>query len=310
MTIAAVAALAATSVHAQRGAPESVGSFQTVRLPGMEFRAAIESKVIKGLPYSAEVISESIQTLADGNRIVQKTTGRVYRDNDGRVRREEDRAGGGRTITISDAVARRSYSLNEATKTAVEGPLPIAFTSFVSGSGEVATFVIGQEEQLKAEIAKVERAYEARVTAEAVGRGGRGAPLVDAEQKRTDAAEQKKAEAARLDLNKAAATARGLGANSREETTEERLQDRVIGGVLAAGTRRTTVIAVGAIGNEQPIKVVSEEWYSSDLQILVQTERTDPRLGRSTYQVTNINRNPPDSSLFQVPSDYTLRTRK
>jgi len=48
-------------------------------------------KAIKGAPYSAETVIESTQTLADGNRINQKTTGRVYRDSEGRTRREEER---------------------------------------------------------------------------------------------------------------------------------------------------------------------------------------------------------------------------
>jgi hypothetical protein len=37
------------------------------------------------------------------------------------------------------------------------------------------------------------------------------------------------------------------------------------------------------------------------------TEHTDPRTGRSTYQLSNINRNEPDPSLFQTPADYTIR---
>src|SRR6188474_3301952 len=72
----------------------------------------LEARVVKGQPYSAEVVSESIQTLADGNRIVQKTTGRVYRDSEGRVRREEDRPGGGPTVTITDPVAGTTFTLD------------------------------------------------------------------------------------------------------------------------------------------------------------------------------------------------------
>src|SRR6185295_16289044 len=79
---------------------------------------AIEARVVKGQPYSAEVVSESIQTLADGNRIVQKTTGRVYRDSEGRIRREEDRPSGGATISITDSVAGTTYTLDPQNRTA------------------------------------------------------------------------------------------------------------------------------------------------------------------------------------------------
>ena len=74
----------------------------------------------------------------------------------------------------------------------------------------------------------------------------------------------------------------------------------------ALGTRRTTTIAAGAIGNELPIEIVSEEWTSPDLKVLVMTERRDPRLGTSTYRLVNIIRAEPDRYLFEVPSDYTL----
>jgi hypothetical protein len=38
---------------------------------------------VKGAPYSATINNESVQTLADGNRIVQTNTGTVYRDSQG-----------------------------------------------------------------------------------------------------------------------------------------------------------------------------------------------------------------------------------
>ena len=77
-------------------------------------------------------------------------------------------------------------------------------------------------------------------------------------------------------------------------------------GVRAECVRRTTTIPAGKIGNELPIEVVSEEWYSPELQILLLTESTDPRLGTSTYRVFNITRSEPPAYLFEVPSDYTV----
>jgi hypothetical protein len=68
-------------------------------------------------------VTESIQTLADGNRIVHKTTGRVYRDSQGRTRREDDlEPGKVRTISIVDPVAGVSYSLNPETRIASKTP--------------------------------------------------------------------------------------------------------------------------------------------------------------------------------------------
>ena len=47
-------------------------------------------KVVKGAPYSAEAVTERIQTLSDGNRIVRKNNSNVFRDSAGRIRREQE----------------------------------------------------------------------------------------------------------------------------------------------------------------------------------------------------------------------------
>ena len=85
---------------------------------GFSFRAPLEGKVVKGAPYSAEIETESVQTLGDGNRIVHRSTGRVYRDAEGRVRRE-DKSGSTETITITwsaTTAARSSRSQTPRSK--------------------------------------------------------------------------------------------------------------------------------------------------------------------------------------------------
>src|SRR5581483_1734430 len=93
----------------------------------------------------------------------------------------------------------------------------------------------------------------------------------------------------------------------REQRTDEQLPGRMIEGVQADGHRVTTTIPAGAIGNELPIVVTSEEWKSPQLQVLVLTERKDPRFGDTSYRLLNVTRTDPDASLFQVPADYTIK---
>src|SRR5689334_22103258 len=78
-------------------------------------------KVVKGSPYSAQAVTESIQTLSDGNRIVNKSTSVQYRDTEGRTRREQsikmlgslgDSGEPLQTIFINDPVAGVSYTLD------------------------------------------------------------------------------------------------------------------------------------------------------------------------------------------------------
>lgn len=94
--------------------------------------------------------------------------------------------------------------------------------------------------------------------------------------------------------------------NSADVVTTD-LGTQNIGGVNAQGKSITHTIPAGAIGNAQPIVSKNEVWYSPDLQIVVFSKRNDPRVGESTYTVSNISRTAPDASLFQVPPDYTVR---
>ncbi len=87
----------------------------------------------------------------------------------------------------------------------------------------------------------------------------------------------------------------------------EQLGSQVINGVAADGTRTTMTIPAGQIGNDQPIQVVDEVWRSSELQVIVQSQHSDPRMGTTTYSLTNISRSEPSPTLFQVPPDYTLQ---
>ena len=86
----------------------------------------------------------------------------------------------------------------------------------------------------------------------------------------------------------------------------ESLGKQFMEGVEADGTRTTFTIPAGQIGNELPISVVSERWYSPELKALVMSRQSDPRFGETTYRLTNIARGEPSPSLFEVPSDFTI----
>ena len=98
----------------------------------------------------------------------------------------------------------------------------------------------------------------------------------------------------------------GKGAHANEK--KEELGKQLIEGVEATGTRTTITIPAGDIGNERPIEIVSERWYSPELQLVVMTRHSDPRMGETTYKLTNINRAEPAKSLFEVPADYTIKS--
>jgi hypothetical protein len=88
--------------------------------------------------------------------------------------------------------------------------------------------------------------------------------------------------------------------------TTEPLGRKTIEGVEADGTRTTFTIPAGEIGNAKPIQVVHERWFSPDLQVVVMSQRTDPRFGTTTYRLTDIERSEPEPDLFEVPEGYTI----
>src|SRR5438309_7273528 len=90
----------------------------------VESEFSFDGKLVKGSPYSAEAVTESTQVLSDGNRIVRKSSSMLYRDSQGRTRREQSLNFPGdpsgqtlKTVMISDPVAGVSYSLNPDTRT-------------------------------------------------------------------------------------------------------------------------------------------------------------------------------------------------
>ena len=103
-------------------------------------------------------------------------------------------------------------------------------------------------------------------------------------------------------------TAVGGLATGPSNAKTEQLGNMFIEGVQAQGTRTTTTIPAGQIGNDRPINIVDERWYSPDLQMTIMTKHSDPRSGETNFALKSINRSAPPPTLFEVPSDYTVNT--
>jgi hypothetical protein len=262
VTVAAL--LAAVPAVAAARAPAAGKARKQERYPGggpggpprgpIDFigvREAFEGKRVKGAPYQAQVVTEFVQTLGDGNRIVRRTTATVARDNEGRTRREQTLSAIGpvvssdthRMVAIHDPVADVTYMLDP------------------------------------------DRHVARKMADRRPGREG-DRPEGDRRGPRPG-------------------WGPGRGEPPPAPETES-LGKQVIDGVEAEGTRYTTTIPADTFGNERPIQVVSERWYSPELQIVVLSRHRDPRFGETTYRLTGITRGEPDKSLFEVPADYKV----
>jgi hypothetical protein len=234
---------------------------------------SFDGRVVKGAPYSAQAITESTRALADGNRIKHKNSASVYRDGEGRTRRDQELGAVGpwamsgdpqQTVFINDPVAGVNYILDPRTRTARKmPPLRISFSSGTAPTGD--------------EKIRIERDLVMSSATVAPHPPVGGAPL----RYRTSS-------------------------DSQNRKTEP-LGKQVVEGVEAEGTRTTMTIPAGEIGNEQPILIVWEKWYSPELQATVMSKHSDPLVGETSYRLTHITRGEPARSLFEVPADYTIK---
>jgi hypothetical protein len=219
--------------------------------------------------------NETVQTLADGNRIVQSTSGTIARDSEGRTRQDMNLPAIGNLsasnaphlVFIHDPVAQTSYSLNLTDKTAQKMPVPPPLLSQAPPPDAGGDFFYMQSRRVEADSAQ----------------GPPAVPQIP-------------------DM----VTAKVLMTDAKGQVTTEDLGSQTMQGVYATGVRTTRTIPAGEIGNEQPIRIVTEVWTSPDLKTVVYSKRTDPRMGEQTFQLTNISRSEPDPSLFTVPSDFKV----
>jgi hypothetical protein len=99
--------------------------------------------------------------------------------------------------------------------------------------------------------------------------------------------------------------------NNRPQTkiTVEDLGTQVIDGLLVEGNRTTMTFPPDAQGNDKPFDVVTERWFSKELETYILIKTNDPRSGEHTIKTTIADRGEPDPSLFQVPADYTIEQK-
>jgi len=229
---------------------------------------------VKSQPYQAQAVTEVKQTLADGSHITQTTTATVARDSDGRTVRVQKLGAMGPWKS-----APASSEANAPTLTTVFDPVAQTHIDY-SSENKVAHSLPMLPPLAKGE-SNVTRSFAVFA----------GAPVADGPGQVTNFAFKTRTDSAEV-------------ANANIKT--ESLGDKAIDGISVAGTKMTSTIPAGTIGNDKDLVVTRETWYSPDLKLVIQSIQNDPRFGETTYSLTNIQRNEPDPSLFQVPAGYKV----
>lgn len=286
------------TVQGQDGPPPPPGKADIIFVAS---EMSFGGTVVKGAPYSAQAVTETIQTLGDGNRIVNRNTSAVARDSEGRTRREVSLKGLGvlgnvgepfESVFIHDPVAGITYALDSKTRVAHKSaPFKAVWTGQGSGVG-----VTGQRFEM--------RVRQGTHEGGGVGVGGAVAGMQIAPP--LSAAIQEPGQMTfRTEGGGSSYVFKRSGPNPNEVKTE--LGKQLVEGVEAVGTRTTVTIPAGEIGNDRAIEIVSERWYSPELQLVIMTRHSDPRSGENIYKLTNISRDEPAKTLFEVPAGYTVK---
>ena len=247
---------------------------------------AADTQVVKGKPYSADTTTETVQTLVDGNRIVHRTVSKFYRDSEGRTRREqtfgnvdpEHPSPHEVKVFVDDPVNGLAFVLDPASKSADKLQRTRKFLDERNG-----------EDDAKRTMAKVVN------DGEEGEQSGPGPMVIKFRDEHSG------------DPNAVVAQ---IMPDEKRDVVKEDLGTRNIEGIDCNGTRQTITIPAGAIGNEKPISIVRETWFAPAIAVVVESTTDDPRYGKTTYQLTNVQLSEPARSLFEPPANYKMSVRK
>ncbi|WP_431049230.1 hypothetical protein [Roseateles sp. L2-2] len=306
---------------------------------GVAMHILSTERVVKGAPYCAQAVHETVQPLADGNRIVHQQTSQLCRDGEGRTRQEVERQGR-KVVYLRDAVSGENWLLDPERKTA----------RYLGGGRVDAEAQREYGERMREYQDKMRdyndkmREYGRKMRDWARENFGHGETTQRAEAPKPPAAPA--APTVHVNTRIATPVVIAPGESSQEvrvirvetppgalgplapmsplppavamriepmilngqlngqDGQPDTLAPKEIDGLKVTGSRATRTIPAGKIGNEKPIVISREVWTSPDLKVTVSTQTKDPRSGEQNYQLRNIRRVEPEAALMRVPADF------
>ena len=296
---AVAAALCASHAHAQPAPDSQAQVFNGPMRHDVLFMAGAQldrERVVQNAPYCADAVHESVQSLADGNRIVQRQASRQCRDGQGRTRQEVQGAGGRRNVFVRDPVAHESWLLDIEGKRAVRLDAP----RHAGAEGDrppMLDRLLGLGRDLR------DRLLPGKPSAmppppDAVAAAGPEPVRIAMQGAAGELPPPRMFAPPPMPFHMRLPGPRGAGVVTM-------LPGDTVEGLRADGKRTTWTIEAGRIGNERPIVIVNETWSSPELGITLRSRDVDPLAGEENFRVQNVARGEPDAQLFRVPADFT-----
>ena len=209
--------------------------------PNARFIAAelrFGDRLVKGQPFAAETVIEDTRRLFDGTTVTKQSRGAIFRDSEGRTRREQ----------------------------------PLEFVGGIA--------VMGSSNKPQVLVFINDFSNQSQIFLDIENKIARRTPL---------------------------GTGPGpIEPKGRADAKEESLGTKMIEGVSVEGTRTTFEIPKGQIGNDKPIQVVTERWFSKELQVLVMSRHLDPVAGEHVFKLVNIRKGEPSVDLFSIPAGFKI----
>jgi len=279
-------------------------------------------RVVKGAPYCADAVNETVQWLADGsggsaNRIVHQQSTRLCRDGEGRTRQELER-GGRKIVYLRDPVARENWLLDPERKTARrlgavglhDGAMPdaAALREFAQRMREWAHATADRARAAGAATSPVSPVPPTPPAPVLLAPSEGGPHEMEVKVLRLRGGPEGAAPA-EWAVPPPAVQWRAQSLAPRGAGTLSPLGSKDIEGLRANGERTSWVIEAGKVGNEKPIQITREVWTAPDLAVTLLSRDFDPRSGEVNYRLKNVRRGEPDAALMRVPADYARPAR-
>ncbi len=230
--------------------------------------------VIKGLPLSATVVMERVQTSADGNSTTRIEIAKVYRDGQGRTRYDE----------MGEAKGAEAPTVEDPLQTTINDP----------ATG--VSFVVDP----KTHTAR-RKAFVAQTESGSDDLRKSAASTAPPKQKSPNS-QVLPVPSMNMDQG-----LKNPPATSSPNAQRESLGRRQVEGLMADGTRIVMTVPAGTRNNEKEIRIGCERWYSSSLKTLILIECSDSRYGKSSYRLTQIKTEEPAANLFTIPIEYKVQ---
>lgn len=260
------------------------------------------ARAIKLAPYTAQFKTTTVKTLADGTTITREFTETRARDSQGRTMSSRNNP----NPLVATLPPFSSFNVHDP----VEGTQ----TTWNTNSKHAQAIKLPQQSQ--------RQGCWATDSGNMKWNYGPSVPRTTAAQINSAAAPAVKGSAPvrseSEDVGTEVVTTAQIGSSAspaairqaRVRPDVEDLGTETIQDLETHGTRSTTTIPAGQIGNDKALVTVHEEWIAPNIGVVVRRINDSPQNGKTTMELVSIDLTEPPLTTFQPPDGYEVTSNE